>query len=207
LPGTQEKKIGGVVEGMANRGQLHAPYRHTGTGHRTMQCFTRDVVPVGARLIIDKQNQPVVQAAGAEMVPPSIDQGRQTDAAVADHSKRNQEGFLRQDTLGRMMIGHLAHQQGTFFPGAFKDNKLFALGDAGVGEFGGGIGYGESSKEVGAFQLGPPGIKHHWWFSVAIWMAFRCFRCNYWIPMLTIPCAGAETVRPGRSIQKHPEDD
>jgi hypothetical protein len=102
------------------------------------------------------------------MVPSSIDPGRQTDAAVADHSKRYQEGFIRQDTLGRMMIRHLAHQQGAFFPGPFKDNKLFALGDAGLGEFGGGIGYSESTKEVGAFQHGPSGIKHHWWFSVAV---------------------------------------
>lgn len=172
LPGAQEEKIGGAFKGLANRGKLHPPCRHPGTGHRAMQRLTRDMVPVGPRLIIDEQYQPIVQAAGAEMMPSSIDQGRQTDAAVADHSKRDQEGIMRQDTLGRMMIRHLAHQQGAFFPGPFKDNKLFVPGDTGLGEFGAGIGYGESSKEVGAFQQGPPGIKHHGWFSMAVWMVF-----------------------------------
>lgn len=112
------------------------------------------------------------------MMPPAIDQGRQTDAAVADHSKRDQEGFIRQYTLGRMMIRHLANQQGAFFPSAFKDDELFAFGNAGVGELGAGIGYDESSKEVGAFQHGPPGIERHCWFSMAFWTAFRRFRCN-----------------------------
>ncbi len=124
------------------------------------------------------------------MVLFSIDPGRQTDAAVADHSKRNQEGFIRQDTLGRMMIRHLAHQQSAFFSGPLKDDELFAFGNAGLGELDGGIGYGESSKEVGAFQHGPPGIKHHWWFSGAVWVAFHCFRCNEVLP--TLPIAHAE---------------
>jgi len=101
---------------------------------------------------------------------------------------------MRQYTLGSMVIRHLAHQQGAFFPGAFKDNELFASGDAGPGEFGGGIGYGESSKEVGALQHGPPGIKHHWWFSVAVWMAFCCFRWNEVIPTLPLARAGVKTV-------------
>ena len=60
LPGAKEKKIGGAVKGMANRGKLYPPYRHTGTGHRTMQRFARDMVPVRPRLVVDKQHQPVV---------------------------------------------------------------------------------------------------------------------------------------------------
>jgi len=43
---------------------------------------------------------------------------------------------------------------------------------------GGCIGYGESSKEVGAFQHGPPDIKHHGWFAGAVLVALHCFRCN-----------------------------
>ena len=129
------------------------------------------------------------------MVSLSIDQRRQTDAAVADHSKRYQEGFIRQDTLGRMMIRHLAAQQSAFFSGPFKDDELFAFGNTGLGELDGGIGYGESSKEVGAFQHGPPGIKHHWWFSVAVLVVFHCFRCNEVLPALSIAHAGGAMPR------------
>lgn len=60
MPGAKEKKIGGAVKDMANRGKLYPPYRHASTGHRAMQRFTRDVVPVGPCFIIDEQYQPVV---------------------------------------------------------------------------------------------------------------------------------------------------
>lgn len=139
------------------------------------------------------------------MVPSSMDQGCQTDTAVADDSKRYPKGFIRQYTLGSMMIRHLAHLQGAPLPGTVKYDELFARGNAGLGEFGGGIGYGESSKEVGAFQHGPPDIKHHCWFSVAVWRALRCFRYNQVIPRFQSPMPGG-TI-PGRSFSWRPEAD
>jgi len=69
---------------------------------------------------------------------------------------------------------------------------------------GGCIGYGESSKEVGAFQHGPPDIKHHGWFAGAVLVALHCFRCNEMLPTLPIAHTGGSNA-PGdqsRSIRK-----
>jgi hypothetical protein len=62
------------------------------------------------------------------MVKRAVDKRRQTDAAVAYHSKSNQERFARQLPLGNVVIGHLSYQQGAFFFSSFEHEKLFLMG-------------------------------------------------------------------------------
>ncbi len=65
--------------------------------------------------------------AGEKLKKSAVDNGRQTDAAVAHHSKSDEERLAPQLPLSHMMIGHLAHQQGPFLFSAFKYEKLFAF--------------------------------------------------------------------------------
>jgi hypothetical protein len=62
-----------------------------------------------------------------------IDNGCQTDAAVANHSERYQEGLARQFALGHVVIGHLARQQGALFSGPRKHEKLFPIREMHLG--------------------------------------------------------------------------
>ena len=89
-----------------------------------MHRESRNMVPVRSGFVVDEQHQTVIKAAGAEMEERTVDGGRQTDPAVANHSERYKERCSRQLSLGRVVIGHLAHQEGAVFSGLSKNEQL-----------------------------------------------------------------------------------
>lgn len=133
---TQQKKIGVYGKGMANGSQLNAPYGHTGMALGAVQGFACDMVPVRSCFIADMQYQAVIETAGTEVVQASLDIRRQTDVTVANDSERYQERFAGQFALGHVMIGHLTDEQSPFFFRSFKDNKLIAVRNRDVSQFG-----------------------------------------------------------------------
>lgn len=66
--------------------------RHLFADQRAGDCDSRDVVPVGTRLVVDEQCQAVVEPARRKVVDLAVDLGRQTDAAVTDRSERDEVG-------------------------------------------------------------------------------------------------------------------
>lgn len=146
---------------LANGCMLHTPYGHAVMAHGAMQRFTRDMVPVGVCLIVDKQYQTVIETTRTEMVSTTVDVWRQTDPTVAYDSEGYQERFAGQFALGDMMIGHLAHEQGAVCPRPLEDNKLFAVRNSHFGQFDGCLRDCKSCKEVRAFEHGASGVEHH----------------------------------------------
>ena len=89
-----------------------------------MHRESRNMVPVRSGFVVDEQHQAVVKAAGAEMEERTVDGGRQTDTAVANHSERYQERCSRQFSLGRVVIGHLAQKESAVFSSPRKYEQL-----------------------------------------------------------------------------------
>ena len=90
-----------------------------------MDGGTCDVIPVRARLVVGEQYQAVIQAAGAEMMYDVVDQGSQTDPTIADGSKRNEERFTAQSSLGNVVIDHLRSQESRTVTVTLENQQLF----------------------------------------------------------------------------------
>ena len=93
-------------EGFLDRGQRAGKHFELVSLERAVQGFAGDVIPVGSAFVVNEQHQPVVKPAGAEVVEFALDQGDQTDPAVADHSEGYQVGLASKGALGQMVVGH-----------------------------------------------------------------------------------------------------
>ena len=97
-----------------------------------MDSFPGDVIPVGARLIVDQQDQTVVKPARAEVVNLALNDGSQTDPGITNASERNHVGLTGQFALRKMMVGQLVDQESQRFTAAFDDHDRFIARETGI---------------------------------------------------------------------------
>jgi len=64
----------------------------------------------------------------------AVNQGRQTDARVADASETDNVGLPGQPPLHHVVVGDLPHQQGSAFTTAFDYEELHVIAEAGASQ-------------------------------------------------------------------------
>jgi len=154
-------QVGIVLQCRLHVGHLGGPVVEFGSFQVSVDGFAGDVVPVGAGLVVDQQDEPVIETTGAEMVDFPSDHWRQTDAAVADRSERDKIRFTGKFALSNMVIHHLFLQQGTSLTGPLEDEKLFFGFQVGFVQRNSIAGDVESLERVWTFEHRPVGIEHH----------------------------------------------
>ncbi len=117
-----------------------------------MHALTRDVVPIGLRFIVDKQQQSVIESAGAEMVNRPVDDGSQTDARIAGASERNHIRLPGQLALSHVMVEHLISNEGPSLGVSLKNEQGFLFVKAQALQCGSRPSHRETLEEIWMLQ-------------------------------------------------------